>query len=176
MTKLRPPLSFENALTKVAGHIGWERTAAIVGQAPRTVRNWSEPDTTAKITLDAALQLDVEYHKAGGEGTPFLLCYATRVEADRIAASPELQALIDCAASAAKEGGEAVSATLHAAKPRASIADLVIAEREHEDAISAHTKSLAALRARREALTTEQGTGRRTAAVRGREVPQPAPA
>jgi hypothetical protein len=158
VTKIRPALTFENALSTVAGHIGWARVAAITGKAETTVRNWSDPDTTASITLEAALQLDTEFHLAGGEGEPFLLCYATRLDADRLAATPELQALIDGAAKSAKESGEAVAAVLKAAKSAASLGDLAIAERELEEAITAHTNSLAALRARRKALLDPEGT------------------
>lgn len=151
MTKRRLPLTFENALTKVAGHIGWTDTARICGQAERTVRNWSDPDTTASITLDAALKLDVAYHAAGGEGAPFLLCYATRVDAESLAACPGREALLASVARAALESGEAVAATLLAALPNASPAHFAIAERELEESISALTHSLAALRLRRKA-------------------------
>ena len=151
MTKSRPPLTFENALTKVAGQLGWEETARICQQAERTVRNWSEPDTTASITLEAALKLDVAFHAAGGEGTPFLLCYATRVDAESFAAVPGREALIASAARSAKENGEAVHATLHAAHPRAKPIDFAVAEREIEESINALHGQLAALRARRKA-------------------------
>jgi hypothetical protein len=167
MTKRRAALTFENALTQVAGHIGWQRTAEIVGTAERTVRNWSDPDTSASITLAAALKLDEEFHKAGGQGTPFLLCYATLLEAVKIATSPELAALIASAAKSARESGEAVSAMLGAATPTATIADFAIAERELEEAINAQTNALAAVRARR--MAVEEGNGSGTDA-RAREV------
>ena len=156
MTKRRDALTFENALSKVAGHIGWPRTAEIVGQAERTVRNWSDPDTTASITLDAALKLDVEYHNAGGEGAPFLLCYATRIDTERLMGSPERQALIAGAARSAKEAGEAIEAILKAAHAAASLADVAIGKREIEEAISALTNSLATLQAREKALKAQE--------------------
>jgi hypothetical protein len=119
MTKTRAPLTFELALTKVAGHIGWEKAAEIVGQAERTVRNWSEPDTTASITLDAALKLDEEFHKAGGHGSPFFQCYATRLELAKLAASPGREALLaSIAVRARKRRGFA--AALSAAEPTPS--------------------------------------------------------
>ena len=151
MTKRRHPLTFENVLAKVAGHLGWDETAKICGQAPRTVRNWSEPDTTASITLEAALRLDVAYHAAGGEGTPFLLCYATRVDAESFVSVPGREALIASAARSARENGEAVHATLTAAHPKAVLGDFAIAEREIEESINALHVQLAALRARRKA-------------------------
>jgi hypothetical protein len=173
MTKDRAPLTFENALTQIAGHIGWPRVSEIVGHAERTCRNWSDPDTTARITLNAALQLDEEFHNAGGEGTPFLLCYATKLEAAKIASCPELAALIASAARAAKESGEAIAAALGAATPKAAIADLIMAEREHEQAIAAMTTTLAALKSRREALT--QGKDGTDTTVRAPGVAQRAP-
>lgn len=157
MTKLRAPLTFENALTKVAGHIGWPRVALICGQAERTVRNWSEPDTTAAITLEAALQLDKSFHIAGGDGTPFLYCYATRLEAEKMAASPELAALIASAAQSARETGEAVEAMLGAASPTATRADFAIARREIEESLVALNNALAVLMAREKAMVEAEG-------------------
>lgn len=173
MTKLRQAFTFENALTRVAGHIGWSRVAEIVGKSETTVRNWSDPDTTASITLQAALKLDFEFHEAGGEGAPFLLCYATLVDAARLAAFPERAALIAGAAKSAKESGEAIAAILEAADAKASLGDFAIAERELEEAITAHTNSLAALRARRKAFLETEGNEERDPPARGMEVPAP---
>lgn len=152
MTKRRHALTFENALSKVAGHIGWTKVSEICGQAERTVRNWSDPDTTASISLESALQLDVEFHKAGGQGAPFLVCYATRVDAERLASCPGVEALIAAAAQAARESGEAIAAALKAARPEADHADFSIAERELEESLAALNHSLAAVRARRKAV------------------------
>jgi hypothetical protein len=55
MTKIRKPLTFENALTTVASHIGWKETARIVGRSENTVRNWSDNDIGTGIPLEAAL-------------------------------------------------------------------------------------------------------------------------
>ncbi|MDP8995108.1 MAG: hypothetical protein M3N07_09045, partial [Pseudomonadota bacterium] len=102
MTKRRAPLTFERALTSVAALIGWPRCAEIVGKHENTVRNWSDPDTSAGITLEAALSLDVEYRKAGGDGAPMLQCYATRLEADTLAACADTVEIARCVALAAK--------------------------------------------------------------------------
>jgi hypothetical protein len=149
VTKRRPPLTFENALTKTAAIIGWEEVARILGLAERTVRRWSEPDTTASITLEAALKLDIAVIDAGGDEAPFLLCYATRVDMESLAASPGRDALIAAAAEAARESGEAVAAALTAARPGASEADIILAERELEESIAAKTRLLKAVRAAR---------------------------
>jgi len=157
VTKLRAPLTFENALTKVAADIGWARVAEIVGQAERTVRNWSEPDTTASISLEAALKLDVAYVAAGGEDPPFARCYATRLNLESLAACPGREELLASAARAAKEAGEAVAASLTASHPRAGRPDYAIAERELEEALAAYTNLLAALKARRQAAEYGEG-------------------
>lgn len=172
MTKVRPALTFENALTQIAGHIGWTETAKICGRAENTVRNWSDSDTQTGISLEAALKLDVAFHEAGGEGAPFLLCYATRVDAERLAATPERQALIASAARSAKESGEAVSAILTAAGASARIGDFAIAERELEESITAQTHALAALRARKKAFLEVEGDEEREPA-RAQGVPPP---
>lgn len=151
MTKRRLPLTFENALTKVAGHIGWAEVARICGTAENTVRNWSDPDTTARITLEAALKLDIAFHGAGGDGAPFLTCYATRRELECLAAVPGREALLTSIAKTSKEAGEAVSASLAAAHPAAERADFSIAKREIEESIEALRNQLAALCAREKA-------------------------
>jgi hypothetical protein len=157
VTKVRPPLTFENALAQVAGHIGWNKVAEIVGQAERTIRNWSEPDTTTRIPLEAALKLDEHFHKAGGEGAPFFFCYMTRLELAKLAACPGREQLLASIAASAREAGEALAAALDAAEPDADRADFAIGERELEEAIAALQKTLAATKARREAF--EEGRG-----------------
>lgn len=147
MTKRRDPLTFERALTKIAGLIGWAAAAKIVRQAERTVRNWSDPDTSASITLDDALALDVAYRVAGGEGAPMFECYALRLDTDTLAARPSADALLKSTAAAAKEHGEAIAAVIAASRPGASAADFAIAERELEDSIHAEKNTLATLRA-----------------------------
>lgn len=146
MTKVRPPLTFENALTKIAAQIGWAEVARICKAAENTVRNWSDQDTTAKVSLESAFLLDVAFQVAGGDGTPFLDCYATRVEAELFEATTDRRALLAGVASAARETGQAVAASLHAARPDASTADFIVAEREVEEAIAANRNILATLR------------------------------
>lgn len=153
MTKVRAPLTFENALTKVAGVIGWAEAARICGFAENTVRNWSDHDTTAKLPLEAAFRLDVAFQVGGGEGAPFHECYATRLDAELLAASPCRYALLAGVAKAAREGGEAIQATIAAARPGAGPADVLIAEREIEEAIAAKNSILATLRAFAKTLT-----------------------
>lgn len=159
MTKQRDPFTFELALTKIAAVIGWTAAAQIVGQAERTVRNWSDPDTSAAITLDAALKLDVAYRRAGGEGAPMFQCYAARLDADTLAAGSTSEALLKSIAIAAKEHGEATAALIAASRPGASAADFAIAERELEETICAQNNTLANLRAVRGVDVSSPGGG-----------------
>lgn len=149
MTKRRLPLTFENALTRIAGELGWTKVAEICGVQERACRNWSDPDTTQAISMEAALRLDVAFHAAGGQGSPFLQCYATRLDAEQLAANPGRERLLECAGRASKEAGEAIAAALAAAMPGAHPADFVVGEKELEEAIDALTHTLAALKARR---------------------------
>lgn len=151
MTKRRAPLSFELALTKVAGLIGWERCAGILGQAERTVRNWSDPDAAAGIRLDAAEKLDIEYQQAGGGGAPFLECYATRLKAQLAECLGSAEQIAKSAAHSAKETGEAVAAAIEAARPDACDRVFENSEREIEEALESLTATLAAIRNRRRA-------------------------
>jgi hypothetical protein len=145
MTKQRAPLTFERALIRIADLLGWEKIAEIAGKDVRTVRNWSDPDTAAGVTLDVAELLDVAYQAEGGEGAPFLQCYALRLEKAVTVASADAELRAARAAAAAKESGEAVAALVMAARPGATSADRAIARRETEEAISALTNTLSTL-------------------------------
>lgn len=161
MTKRRAPLSYELALTKIAGLIGWDGAAELLGQSERTIRNWSDPDAAACIRLDAAELLDLAFQQAGGRGAPFLECYATRLKSALSNSMGSAEAIAEAVASAAKEGGEAISAAIAAASPAASQTDYLTAIREIEEAIEAKTRTLAAIRTRlkcEHALRTEEGT------------------
>lgn len=153
MTKVRPPLTFENALTKVAGVIGWAEAARICGFAENTVRNWSDQDTTAKLPLEAAFRLDVAFQEACADGVPFLSCYATRLKEQIGEVSADRAQLLAGVAAAAREGGEAVAATIAAAKPDATHADFAIAERELEEAITASRRLIVTIRGMLRKLT-----------------------
>ena len=59
MTKVRDPLSFEKALTTVAGVLGWPRCAQITGTPESTLRNWSDPDVSGGVTFDKGEALDL---------------------------------------------------------------------------------------------------------------------
>ena len=162
MTKRRAALTFEHALTQIAAEIGWDRVAELAGQAERTVRSWSDPDTGpaagGAISLDLALGLDVAYRAAGGAGAPMLQCLATRIELDTADACQDLALLNHKIAKAAREGGQAIAAAITAAQPGAPDSAIAIAEAEIEESIAAHTDTLVTLRAGRR-VGVEKGGG-----------------
>jgi hypothetical protein len=130
VTKRREPLTFESALARVSGLIGWAEAAAIVGQSERTIRNWSDPDTSAGIPIGKAERLDVAFQVAGGDGAPFLQTYQARLRIDAAEAQASRLELARAAADAARESGEAMASLFQATARGASPADLIIAERE----------------------------------------------
>lgn len=144
MTKVRPPVTFQHAVTRIAGRLGWDVAAAAVSKAERTVRNWSDPDTGALPTVDDAMRLDAAFLAAGGGDAPLHAVYAQMLDRGaQGAADPE--AITASAAQAAKEAGEAVSALVLAARPGASQRDRAVAEHETSQAIEAFTGVLTKL-------------------------------
>lgn len=141
MTKARCPSSFADAVTRVAGRLGWDGTAQAVGKAERTVRNWSDPDTGAQPTIDDALRLDAAYLEAGGGEPPMLAVYQLRLER-AVAPVADTAELTASAAMAAREAGEFTAAMMAAAQPGASRLDRQIAVREGIEAAAAITATV----------------------------------
>lgn len=149
MTKPRPPVSFTQAISRIGGHLGWERAAEAVNSVrtrpltARAVQNWSDDRTGALPTVEDALQLDLAYLAAGGEEAPLLAVLALRLKL-ALEATPDT-CIAAAASEAAKESGEAVSALVTASLPGATPADRALARREAEEAIESLTKGLRAL-------------------------------
>lgn len=136
MTKVRQPLTFAHAVTRIAGRIGWDGCADACGKSERAVRAWSDPELDRQPCLDDALALDAAYVAAGGGEAPLLSVYAARL--DRSTTPPADSAeLARATASVAKEAGEAVAALVAASQPGAPSRDRAIAEREVADAVDA---------------------------------------
>lgn len=146
MTKRRPALTIELALETVGVRIGWDEVARLAGFEQRTVRNWSDPDTTPRpedvISLALSMKLDVAYRQAGGEGAPMLQSYALRLDTETAAACADVRERAKRIAKAAKETGEALEAQILANLPGASPAAQELAKRETEQAIGALTNTL----------------------------------
>lgn len=148
MTKLRPPVSFYDAVTRIAGRIGFDGCASAVGKAERTVRNWSDPDTGAVPTIEDAFRLDAAYIAAGGGEAPIAAVYALKLDREAAKAA-DAEELAAATAEVAKEGGEFTAALAMAARPGASERDRQVALKEGEEALGVITKAMHKLGARK---------------------------
>jgi len=148
MTKLRPPLSVNAALDRIAGQVegGWAAMGESIGKKERTVRNYGDPDTPEEISARDAITLDILYQQHGGEGAPIFQTYALQLELDRVEAFATQAEIARRAMAAIKENSEAARAAIACTLPGATQADFVTAIREHEEAIAADTNTLAALK------------------------------
>ena len=169
VTKVRPTLSFELALTRVAERIGYAQAAQLVGKSSSTLRSWGDPDcgpaAGRALSLDHAVALSVAFRMAGGEGSPLLDCLETQIETEFLAEEAEA-CLAQAAGLHAKETGEAVSWAVAASLPQAGRGVLDRAERACERSVNAGLKMLAAIRGR-------LGRPLRFRKLRGPEVPPP---
>lgn len=125
MTKPRIPHSWAAAVTRIAGHIGWEGAAKAVDKTVALIRAWSDDATGKRPSLDQALALSVAYAAAGGEGEPFLDAFAFQIGATVADHDPCRRALTAEAAVCAKEFGDALAAALTLTNPTASPLDAI---------------------------------------------------
>ena len=137
MTKERAAISYERALAKIGGAIGWPEVARICQRSERTVRNWSDADTQGNITMEKAELLDVAWRQAGGESTPMWEVYTLRLELACSSAIHCKEVLATTTAKASKESGEALAALICASLPNAGSFEREDAKREVEEAIAA---------------------------------------
>lgn len=98
MTKLRQPLSLEDALQMSIGVLGLNRVSLAVGRSEMTVRAWTDPDKDKSLTAAAALAVDCAM-VAEGHAPPHLRVMTMQVEHARagahVARAPHLR-LVDC--------------------------------------------------------------------------------
>lgn len=148
MTKLRPPLSINAALDRIAGQVdgGWATMADAIGKKERTVRNYSDPDTAEEISARDSIALDILFQKHGGIGAPIFETYSLQLEVDRAEVFATQAEIARRAQKSVKENSEAAQAQIACLAPGATEADFVRAIRETEEAIQADTNTLAALR------------------------------
>jgi hypothetical protein len=143
MTFVRTPKTFADAMTRVAGLLDWEPCAKLVNRSTRCVRNWSEPKSAKRPTVDQALILDAAYQRAGGEGAPFFEAYDFMLDiraAEQTACQRALSAEI---ATFAIESGEAIAFSMTVTHSNASPAAI---QRAVAEVAHAHSASAAMLR------------------------------
>lgn len=147
MTKLRPPLSIDGALGRIAGELpgAWNEMAAIVGRHESTVRRWGDHDAVEQIPLPCAIALDIAFEKAGGEGRPLFETYALQVQVAREHCFAGEIELMHRACVLIREGAQAQEAAVLASLPSASERDRAHAVRELEDVSHVVTSLIALL-------------------------------
>lgn len=137
MTKPRAPLTYDNALAKIAGVIGWEAMGRAVGQAERTVRDWGDPDIERGCPIEAAELLDLSYQSAGGEGAPMHDTFALRLDCARQLRFADQVAIARGTCTLTREAGEAIEALILLTLPGATELQRHTAARELEEFIAA---------------------------------------
>jgi hypothetical protein len=162
VTKLRPPASFEQAITRIAGLIGWDEVSRLTGRSDRTVRDWSDPDNATLPTIAQAFALDAAYRAAGGCDTPIHSVYQLRLDTEAHT-TPDSDAIRTATANAARESGEAITALILASDPGASPAHRARALLETQEATAALTRAAVALAVPEgtHALRSVEGGGKR---------------
>jgi len=146
MTKPRAPLSFSLAIRQIIELIGCPAAARATRRAVRTVLHWSESDRSSLPRLDRAIALDRAFLAAGGGYPPILASYARQLEIDMADLLACPTALTDAIALAARETGEAVSASIHVTLSGASAAAINLAIAETEEGMGSLTGLLARLK------------------------------
>lgn len=154
MTKRRPPLTYEDAMTRIAGRLTFARCAEIVGRSESLCRIWSDPDRDELPNLRQAQLLDAAFVADGGGEPPFLSVTAAHLEFARIAGADAAAALAPAIKLAVKEVGEGLTAgaALLGSAPSRGQLDTFIAEAG--EAVEALTKSIGTASAMRDRLHT----------------------
>lgn len=144
MTLHRAPVTFERALATIAGELGWDGCADVLGKSESHVRKLGAPDTEREISLRDAMRLDQAWRRSGRQGAPLLECYALKMDIALPGASaPEPGHIAHGAGIAAKETGEAVAAAIEMAADLSNPKVRRRALKETEEGISALTRLLA---------------------------------
>lgn len=134
MTELRPPFTFADAMTRVAGVVTWKIAARIAGRTERAVRYWSQARSKTTPTLTQALALDAAYRERGGDGAPFMDTYAYLLDVVIERREACRRQLADEIAVAAQEGGEALANAIRVTATNASPRDIMRALADAEQA------------------------------------------
>lgn len=113
VTKLRPPLSIEQALCDVIDVIGMDRAAKVTNRSHFYLRRLSDPDRRAKLTCEDALLLDAE-HDATVGGRPIHDVMKAKLDAQRAHITFDQQALLAATIECVRENGDATAALIAA--------------------------------------------------------------
>jgi len=148
MTKVKAPMSIDAAIARIAGQFpdGYKDLARLMGCHESTVRAWGDdnkPDQ--RLSLAAAIALDIAYVREGGEGRPLFETYALQVNVAREKAFASETALARRVCVMIREGAQANEAMVLASLPFATPRDRLTAIRELHDVIREATSAIALL-------------------------------
>ena len=136
MTKLRAPVTWADAMTRVAGTLTFAGARKIVTRSDSLVRKWSDASTGKLPTIEQALRLDTAHRAHGGEGAPFFDTYAALLEIRVSQAMACRIALAEDLAGAARDYGDVISTAIAVTLPGATDRDVLRALAETEEAYS----------------------------------------
>lgn len=123
LQKPRAPLTTDAALARIAGQVpgGWAVMAARLGRekGESLVRAWGDPARRERVPFEDAIQLDLLYREAGGDGAPLFETYAYQLDHAGVFRFADEVALGRLTADAIREGGEAFAALVVSAQPGA---------------------------------------------------------
>lgn len=148
MTKVRPPLTVENALFAVLGKISAERAAEVTNRDLHYVLSLSNPDNRFRLTVDDAIALDLEHIAQGHEGAPIYELYGRRLDVAAAGRFADVSALAKLSLKLLKEGGEAQAALIASLFPGAGTIENRAALKELEDLDAIVDQAIALVRQR----------------------------
>lgn len=137
MTKLRAPLTIEDAANRVIGAIGMDQAVKATGRNPDYLRSLTDPDKRYKLTVEDAIKLDIAHQADGHEGAPIYETYGTLFDiahAERFSDNHRFAQLV---ADFIKEVGDAGRALVVASLPGAGASEDRDATRETAEAVEA---------------------------------------
>ncbi len=147
MTKLREPVSLENALYSVLGSIKIERAAAVTGREPHYLRAAADPDKDQQLTVRDLELLDLEAHAQHGRGFPLYEALGRRLECARSERFVDEVAIAGALIELLRESGEAGAAMAAATMPtNNNVETLTTALRELEQSHAANGDAIAIVR------------------------------
>lgn len=150
MTKLREPLSFPDAVTRICGALTPAAAAAAVGKSKSLLRMWADPDTENLPNVAQAAALDAAYVKGGHGEPPLAAAYgAELLRLDGGICSERREPPQERLQQVIKELGDVIGAIGGKRHARLSEAERIKAKREALDLV-----------AEAEALVGDLGVGR----------------
>lgn len=144
MTKLRAPLSTDAAIVRIAGQLpgGFEELGRVLGMSAGHLRNCSDPDKREEISFPKAIEADLAYRAAGGQGSPLFETFAHQLDEAGALRFAGQHALARHVEVVAREAGEAVASLIAASRPDACNRTFENARHEGREALASLQKAL----------------------------------